>query len=64
MTFSSLIALLWIGMQDLWDSIQNNEYFSVEGAKDIIKQVRDAQVTLSCSTDYKKCDIYTLLLMS
>ena len=40
-------------MQDLWDSIQNNEYFSVEGAKDIIRQVRDAQVTLFCFTDYK-----------
>lgn len=40
-------------MQDIWDSIQNNEYFSVEGAKDIIKQVRDAQVTLFCFTDYQ-----------
>lgn len=26
-------------MQDLWDSIQNNDYFSVEGAKDVIRQV-------------------------
>jgi len=26
-------------VQDLWDSIQNNEYFSSEGLWDVIKQV-------------------------
>lgn len=25
---------------DLWDSIQNNDYFSVEGAKDVIRQMQ------------------------
>lgn len=29
----------YIEMQDRWDSIENNDYFSIEGAKDVIRQV-------------------------
>ena len=29
-------------MQDRWDSIENNEYFSFEGVRDVIKQVDDS----------------------
>lgn len=30
---------LFLALQDRWDSIQNNDYFSIEGAKDVIRQV-------------------------
>lgn len=39
-----------IDVQDLWDSIQNNDYFSVEGAKDVIRQV-DNTTLISCTVD-------------
>lgn len=35
----TVVFLVFIDMQDRWDSIQNNEYFSIEGAKDVIRQV-------------------------
>lgn len=36
-------------MQDRWDSIQNNEYFSFEGVKDVIEQVGKPPLTSHCS---------------
>jgi hypothetical protein len=43
----STILLSWYDVvQDIWDSIQNNEYFSFEGLVEVFKQVTCHQSTL------------------
>ncbi len=41
--YAAVILILCVvyghGIQDRWDSIKDNEYFSFEGAMDIIRQV-------------------------
>jgi hypothetical protein len=51
-----------IDVQDFWDSIKNNDYFSTEGAMDVFRQVGNAFLT-SCTVDDLRDVKYIVLVV-
>jgi hypothetical protein len=51
-----------IDVQDFWDSIQNNDYFSTEGAMDVFRQVGNTILT-SCTVDDLRDVKYIVLVV-